>query len=155
MSDAQLERMKAWVANWKVTGEELDRIKWEELRNMDPSEALEQSTKSLAMADEWRMAQVIPLSRLRYGRTATFCLCDSQTPRNRLGRRVYGNATAHPAIRSFATNARIADAAIRHCRPSMGCHPAPERTCRLYCSRWQHPGPARGLVGQEDRDAID
>jgi len=35
MSEEGQERMKAWVANWKQTGEELDRLKWEELRAMD------------------------------------------------------------------------------------------------------------------------
>ncbi len=29
--------MREWVANWKRTGEELDRRKWEELQTMDES----------------------------------------------------------------------------------------------------------------------
>ena len=37
MSDEEQEKTKAWVANWKQTGEELDRLKWEELRAMDES----------------------------------------------------------------------------------------------------------------------
>jgi hypothetical protein len=39
MSDAEHEKMKAWVANWKVVGEELDRLKWEELRAMDEADS--------------------------------------------------------------------------------------------------------------------
>lgn len=39
MSGEDREKMKAWVDNWKQTGEELDRRKWEELRAMDESSA--------------------------------------------------------------------------------------------------------------------
>jgi len=35
MTDGEREKIKAWVGNWKVAGEELDRLKWEELRAMD------------------------------------------------------------------------------------------------------------------------
>jgi hypothetical protein len=33
------EAMRRWVADWKVAGEELDRIKWEELRAMTEDDA--------------------------------------------------------------------------------------------------------------------
>jgi len=39
MSETECEQMKAWVANWKRTGDELDRIKWEELQAMDEPSA--------------------------------------------------------------------------------------------------------------------
>jgi len=35
MTEEEREKIKAWVDNWKVTGQELDRLKWEELRAMD------------------------------------------------------------------------------------------------------------------------
>lgn len=55
--------MKSWVTNWKQTGEELDRIKWQELRTMDAQSARLQSTQALAMADEWRASQPALIDR--------------------------------------------------------------------------------------------
>jgi hypothetical protein len=64
MSDDDRQRMKDWVANWKQTGEELDRRKWEELRAMDAQSRVLLATQALRMADEWRAAQTAPLNRL-------------------------------------------------------------------------------------------
>jgi len=33
------EAMRRWVETWKIAGEELDRIKWEELRAMTEDDA--------------------------------------------------------------------------------------------------------------------
>lgn len=63
MSDDEREKIKAWVDNWKLTGEELDRRKWEELRAMDAPTARRQSSHALAMADSWRASQPNPIHR--------------------------------------------------------------------------------------------
>lgn len=63
MTEAEQEKMKAWVANWKLTGEELDRLKWEELRAMDHQCAVLQSTRALESADGWRAMQPQPVER--------------------------------------------------------------------------------------------
>lgn len=63
MSEQEQEKMKAWVANWKQTGEELDQLKWEELRAMDAQTARQQTAQVLAMADSWRASQPALIER--------------------------------------------------------------------------------------------
>jgi len=35
VTDEERAKIKAWVENWKVTGELLDQLKWQELQHMD------------------------------------------------------------------------------------------------------------------------
>ncbi len=54
MSGEERKKMKAWVDNWKVTGEELDRLKWEELREMGDEESLRIFNRlGSGWVDEW------------------------------------------------------------------------------------------------------
>lgn len=54
MTDGEREKIKAWVDNWKVAGEELDRLKWEEFRAMDQETAVVQAARAFAAAEGWR-----------------------------------------------------------------------------------------------------
>lgn len=47
------EKILQYIRNWKVVGEELDRIKGEELRAMSEEESAERIHDVLLMADEW------------------------------------------------------------------------------------------------------
>ncbi len=47
--------MKDWVANWKQTGEELERRKWEELRAIDETtSAIIFNSLGSGWVEEWR-----------------------------------------------------------------------------------------------------
>jgi hypothetical protein len=55
MSHEEREKMKAWVANWKQTGEELERLKWEELQAMDESSSAHVFNKlGMGWVESWR-----------------------------------------------------------------------------------------------------
>jgi len=56
------EKILQYVRNWKVVGEELDRMKGEELRAMSEEESAARIHDVLLMADEWLKLNV-PLSR--------------------------------------------------------------------------------------------
>jgi hypothetical protein len=47
------EVMRRWVRTWKSAGEELDRIKQEELRALTEEEAAAQSLDLFRMGDQW------------------------------------------------------------------------------------------------------
>ncbi len=54
MTDEEQKKTKAWIANWKQTGEELDRLKWEELRAMDEtSSALIFNKLGIGWVEPW------------------------------------------------------------------------------------------------------
>jgi len=56
------EKILQYVRSWKVVGEELDRMKGEELRAMSEEESAARIHDVLLMADEWLKLNV-PLSR--------------------------------------------------------------------------------------------
>jgi hypothetical protein len=54
MIEGERGKLKAWVDNWKTTGEELDRLKWEELRAMDEQESARIfNALASGWVDEW------------------------------------------------------------------------------------------------------
>jgi len=54
MSEQERERGRAWVANWKQAGVELDRIKCEELRTMDEATSAEIFNRlGMGWVDAW------------------------------------------------------------------------------------------------------
>jgi hypothetical protein len=55
MSEKELEQVRAWVANWKQTGVELDRIKGEELQAMDEEASAEIFNRlGMGWVDDWQ-----------------------------------------------------------------------------------------------------
>ena len=47
------DKMKAYVRNWKFAGDQIDRMKGEELRNLTPSESAKRINNVMLMADCW------------------------------------------------------------------------------------------------------
>ena len=47
------DKMQAYVLNWKFAGEEMDRMKGDELRNLTPSESAKRINDVMLMADCW------------------------------------------------------------------------------------------------------
>ncbi len=56
------DKMKAYVRNWKFAGDQIDRMKGEELRNLTPSESAKRINDVMLMADCW-LAQMGPPDR--------------------------------------------------------------------------------------------
>jgi len=56
------DKMKAYVRNWKFAGDQIDRMKGEELRNLTPSESAKRINDVMLMADCW-LAQMGPSDR--------------------------------------------------------------------------------------------
>lgn len=55
MSEQERERVRAWVANWKQAGIELDRIKCEELQTMDEAASAEIFNRlGMGWVDNWQ-----------------------------------------------------------------------------------------------------
>jgi hypothetical protein len=55
MSEQEREKVRAWVANWKQAGIELDRIKCEELQTMDEAASAEIFNRlGMGWVDNWR-----------------------------------------------------------------------------------------------------
>jgi len=55
------ENILQYIRNWKVVGEELDRIKGEDLRAMSEEESAARIHDVLLMADEWLKLNAAPL----------------------------------------------------------------------------------------------
>lgn len=55
------EKILQYIRNWQVVGEELDRMKGEELRAMSEEESAERIHDVLLMADEWLKVNTAPL----------------------------------------------------------------------------------------------
>jgi len=47
------DKMQAYVQNWKFAGDQIDRMKGEELRNLTPSESAKRINDVMLMADCW------------------------------------------------------------------------------------------------------
>jgi hypothetical protein len=47
------DKMKAYVRNWKFAGDQIDRMKGEELRNLTPSESAKRINDVMLMTDCW------------------------------------------------------------------------------------------------------
>lgn len=47
------DKMQAYVQNWKFAGDQIDRMKGEELRNLTPSESAKRINGVMLMADYW------------------------------------------------------------------------------------------------------
>lgn len=56
------EKILQYIRNWKVVGEELDRMKAEELRAMSEEESAVRIHDVMLMADEWLKVN-IPIAR--------------------------------------------------------------------------------------------
>lgn len=54
------EKILQYVRNWKVVGEELDRMKGEELRAMSEAESAARIHDVLLMSDEWFQVNAAP-----------------------------------------------------------------------------------------------
>jgi hypothetical protein len=63
VTDEERAKIKAWVENWKVTGELLDQLKWLELQQMDQQTAARHAAQVLHMAELWLEAQPAPYNR--------------------------------------------------------------------------------------------
>lgn len=61
MPEQEREQIKAWVANWKQTGVELDRLKREELRAMDEVASAEIFNRlGMGWVDDWQNPEPQP-----------------------------------------------------------------------------------------------
>jgi hypothetical protein len=47
------EKMQAYVCDWVVAGEEMDRLKCEELRNLTADQSVKRINDVMLMADRW------------------------------------------------------------------------------------------------------
>ena len=47
------EKMQAYVRGWAVAGEEIDRLKCEELRNLTADQSAKRINDVMLMADRW------------------------------------------------------------------------------------------------------
>ena len=47
------DKMQAYVRNWKFAGEEMDRMKGDELRNLTPADSAKRINDVMLMADCW------------------------------------------------------------------------------------------------------
>lgn len=55
MSEQEREKVRAWVANWKQAGVELDRIKCEDLQAMDEATSAEIFNRlGMGWVDDWQ-----------------------------------------------------------------------------------------------------
>ena len=55
MQEQEREQIRAWVANWKQAGVELERIKCEELRAMDEAASAEIFNRlGIGWVDDWQ-----------------------------------------------------------------------------------------------------
>jgi len=55
------EKILQYVRNWKVVGEELDRMKGEDLRAMSEEDSAARIHDVMLMADEWFKLHIPPL----------------------------------------------------------------------------------------------
>ena len=61
MSEQEREQVRAWVANWKQAGVELDRIKCEELQAMDEAASAEIFNRlGMGWVDDWQNPECPP-----------------------------------------------------------------------------------------------
>ena len=47
------DKMQAYVRNWKSAGDQIDRMKGEELRNLTPADSAKRINDVMLMADCW------------------------------------------------------------------------------------------------------